>query len=162
MARFKLARLGGQANQFTVGLRWLSSLARSSRSVPLKALRGLGDEPYSVFGLHYGPLKEEDEAIYRQWSNFHPTELLLEDLAGLMMNLDCIVTSDTVTAHLAGALGRPTILLKSTFIDWRWGSVGDQSAWYESMSIIRQRQLMDWSEPIAQLIQQLRERMASH
>ncbi|GEM_PF-3314700 len=162
MARFKLARLRGQANQFTVGLRWLSSLARSSRSVPLKALRGLGNEPYSVFGLHYGPLKEEDEALYQQWSNFHPTELRLEDLAGLMMNLDCIVTSDTVTAHLAGALGRPTILLKSTFIDWRWGSVGDQSAWYESMSIVRQRQLMNWSEPIAQLIQQLRERMASH
>ena len=30
------------------------------------------------------------------------------DTAGVMMNCDLIITSDTSVAHLAGALGRPT------------------------------------------------------
>jgi tetratricopeptide (TPR) repeat protein len=162
MALFKQTASGRQKSQFAIGLRWVSSLARSSRSVPLDTLRALGEQPFSVFGLHHGPLKETDRTLYEQWSNFYPTELVLEDLAGLMMNLDCVVTSDTVTAHLAGALGRPTFLLKSTFIDWRWGYTGTESAWYQSMSIIRQQSLLDWTEPVAQLTEQLCERMAIH
>jgi hypothetical protein len=160
-ALFKQTALSETAKQFVIGLRWASSLARSSRSVPLDALQALSEQPFSVFGLHHGPIKETDQALYEQWPNFYPTELLLEDLAGLMMSLDCIVTSDTVTAHLAGALGRPTLLLKSTFIDWRWGYAESESAWYESMTIIRQQSLMDWAEPVAQLMQHLRRRMAS-
>ena len=162
MGSLKQIALAKQVDQFTIGLRWASSLARSSRSVPLEALQSLGELPFSIFGLHHGPLKETDRALYERWSNFHPTELVLEDLAGLMMNLDCVVTSDTVTAHLAGALGRPTILLKSTFIDWRWGHAEPESVWYHSMTIIRQRSLLDWAEPVAQLIEQLRERRAIH
>ena len=160
MALFKQTELTETTNQFAIGLRWASSLARSSRSVPLDALQTLSEQSFSVFGLHHGPIKETDRALYERWSNFYPTELLLEDLAGLMMSLDCIVTSDTVTAHLAGALGRPTLLLKSTFIDWRWGYAEPESAWYESMTIIRQQSLMDWAEPVAQLMQQLSQRRA--
>ena len=30
-----------------------------------------------------------------------------DDTAGVMVNLDLVITSDTSVAHLAGALGRP-------------------------------------------------------
>jgi ADP-heptose:LPS heptosyltransferase len=111
--------------------------------------------PLTLFGLHYGPIKEADQKLYGQWPNFIATELELIDLAGLMMNLDCIVTTDTMTAHLAGALGRPTFMLKPAFIDWRWGHEGRKSIWYDSMKIFRQKTMQDWDEPIKQVMQDL-------
>jgi ADP-heptose:LPS heptosyltransferase len=37
-----------------------------------------------------------------------------------MQSLDLIVTCDTSIAHLAGALGRPVIVLLQAVADWRW------------------------------------------
>jgi tetratricopeptide (TPR) repeat protein len=159
MAALKQAKIQGKTNQLSIGLRWMSSLARSDRSVPLRNLAPLSEMPVNIFGLHYGPIKIPDQDLYQQWANFHPTELEMDDLAGLMMNLDCIITSDTMTAHLAGALGRSVILLKPCFIDWRWPGNDQQSIWYDSMRIIRQNQPKDWGEPIAELIHVLRERI---
>jgi hypothetical protein len=152
MAMYKQSKVEGKPSQPSIGLRWLSSLARSGRSVPLQDLTPLSQMPINIFGLHHGPVKIPDKALYEQWANFYPTELDMGDLAGLMMNLDCIVTSDTMTAHLAGALGRPTILLKPSFIDWRWPGVGQKSIWYDSMQIVRQIQVKNWSEPISELV----------
>jgi hypothetical protein len=64
-----------------------------------------------------------------------------------------------MTAHLAGALGRPTILLKPTFLDWRWGEDSSQSIWYQSMKIIFQDQFLSWHGSIAQLIEELKRRI---
>jgi hypothetical protein len=155
MATFMQGKIKGKQNQLSIGLRWMSSLARSGRSVPLADLTPLSQMPINIFGLHHGPIKIPDKALYEQWANFYPTELEMDDLAGLMMNLDCIITSDTMTAHLAGALGRPTILLKPSFIDWRWSGTDQQSIWYDSMRIIRQSQVKDWSGPITELVHML-------
>ncbi len=155
MGDYKVRSLGALNHDVTLGLRWLSSLAQSGRSVPLKQLSFLSQLPFHIFGLHHGPIKDSDRELYSQWPNFIPTELELEDLAGLLMHLDCVITTDTMTAHLAGALGRPTILLKPAFIDWRWGSKGDQSLWYQSMQIIRQQKVNDWRCAIAELKQVL-------
>jgi hypothetical protein len=37
-----------------------------------------------------------------------------------MSNLDLVITSDTATAHLAGALGAPAWVPLSYAADWRW------------------------------------------
>jgi ADP-heptose:LPS heptosyltransferase len=157
MAAFKNLKLAGKADQsdMAIGLRWISSMARSGRSIPLDDLQAIAQLPISIFGLHYGPMKQTDQQLYETWPNFYPTELELSDLAGLIMNLDCIVTTDTMTAHLAGALGRPTILLKPVFIDWRWSDTSTQSIWYDSMQVIRQDKIRDWSGAITQLVQEL-------
>jgi hypothetical protein len=159
MGVIKQAHRAASTNPFSIGLRWVSSMARSGRSVPLEELEPLRALPIDIFGLHYGPLTEADKTRYAQWSNFYPTELNIEEVTGLMMNLDCVVTSDTVTAHLAGALGCPTILLKPSFIDWRWGSAGSDSIWYDSMQIIRQETFNDWGLSIAELCQTLHRRL---
>jgi tetratricopeptide (TPR) repeat protein len=158
MAQFKAACKNKSGNQVSIGLRWLSSLARSGRSVPLEELTPLNELPIDLFGLHFGPLANKDKSLYEQWPNFIPTELNIEEVTGLMMSLDCIVTSDTVTAHLAGALGRPTILMKSSFIDWRWGSA---SIWYDSMQILRQETFNQWGLSVASLVKDLHCRMNS-
>jgi tetratricopeptide (TPR) repeat protein len=159
MAAFEQSKIQGNQKRPCIGLRWMSSVARSGRTVPLEDLLPLSQMPVDIFGLHHGPIKNPDKALYEQWANFVPTELAIDDLAGLMMNLDCIVTSDTMTAHLAGALGRPTILLKPSFIDWRWPGNSEQSIWYDSMRIIRQSEFKNWQKPVTQLVQMLKEQL---
>ncbi|MFW2828788.1 hypothetical protein [Sphingomonas sp. ID0503] len=62
-----------------------------------------------------------------------------------------VVTVDTMIAHLAGALGRPTALLLKADPDWRWTPGAATTPWYASMRLYHQTTPGDWSGPIAQL-----------
>lgn len=66
------------------------------------------------------------------------------DTAGIISNLDLVISSDTSVAHLAGALGKPVWLIVNKFPDWRWLLYRNDSPWYSSMRIFRQRYLNDW------------------
>ncbi|MXW11369.1 MAG: tetratricopeptide repeat protein [Synechococcus sp. SB0668_bin_13] len=68
------------------------------------------------------------------------------ETAAMMLNCDLIITMDTVVAHLAGGLGRPTWLLLKKLPEWRWGMEGDTTFWYSSMRLFRQRQRGNWQE----------------
>lgn len=57
---------------------------------------------------------------------------------------DLVITSDTVIAHLAGALARPVWLATSFVPDWRWGRSGETCAWYPTMRLFRQPRRGDW------------------
>ena len=72
------------------------------------------------------------------------------DTARLLAGLDLVLTVDTMVAHLAGALGRPTWLLLHADPDWRWGG-GGRSPWYPGIRQFRQRVPGDWSGPVADL-----------
>jgi ADP-heptose:LPS heptosyltransferase len=72
-----------------------------------------------------------------------PEEML--DTAALMQELDLIVTSDTVTAHLAGALGVPVWVALSTSPDWRWLTQREDSPWYPNMRLFRQGIRGQWA-----------------
>lgn len=58
------------------------------------------------------------------------------DLASYIDQMDVLVTADTATAHLGGALGVPTIVCCHNFAAWQWGN-GDRSPWYDSVRIVR-------------------------
>ena len=74
------------------------------------------------------------------------------DTAGVIMGLDLVITVDTSTAHLAGALGRPVwLLLPAIGCDWRWGVSGETSRWYPSMRLFRQTAAGDWSGVLARV-----------
>ena len=62
-----------------------------------------------------------------------------------MMNCDLIITSDTATAHLAGALGCPTWVALKKVPDWRWMLEQKDSPWYPSMKLYRQKQRENWN-----------------
>jgi tetratricopeptide (TPR) repeat protein len=69
----------------------------------------------------------------------------LQDTAAIMKNLDLVVTNDTVTAHLAGALAVPVWVALPYSAEWRWLTVRDDSPWYPTMRLFRQMRLDDWS-----------------
>ena len=61
-------------------------------------------------------------------------------------NCDLIITSDTVTAHLAGGMGKPTWLLLQAIPDWRWGIDSEKTFWYPSIRLFRQSERHNWLE----------------
>jgi ADP-heptose:LPS heptosyltransferase len=77
------------------------------------------------------------------------------ETAALMSNLDLIISIDTATAHLAGALGRPVWTLLPFGADWRWLLNRADSPWYLTMRLFRQPKPGDWETPIMQVAQAL-------
>jgi ADP-heptose:LPS heptosyltransferase len=73
------------------------------------------------------------------------------DTAFLLDSMDLVVTVDTSTAHLAGALGRPTRLMLPFRGEWRWLTGRDDSPWYPTVRIHRQAYLGDWSDVAAEI-----------
>jgi tetratricopeptide (TPR) repeat protein len=67
-----------------------------------------------------------------------------ENTANLLTGLDLVITVDTALLHLCGALGIPTIGLISYLPDWRWGTEGETTPWYDSVTLARQQELGDW------------------
>jgi ADP-heptose:LPS heptosyltransferase len=69
-------------------------------------------------------------------------------LAALLDCCDLVVSVANTTVHLAGALGRPTIGLLPYFPGWRWLSKGRHCLWYDSVNLLRQDALGDWTSTL--------------
>jgi tetratricopeptide (TPR) repeat protein len=76
--------------------------------------------------------------------------------AAVVATLDLIVSVDTAVAHLAGALDRPCWLLLPHPVEWRWLHGRDDSPWYPSFRLFRQRRHGDWADVIARVAASLR------
>jgi hypothetical protein len=68
-----------------------------------------------------------------------------------MRSLDLVISIDSMSAHLAGALGLPVWTLLPHDADWRWMEERDDSPWYPTMRLFRQRTPNDWAPVIAEL-----------
>lgn len=80
------------------------------------------------------------------------------DTAAAMVALDLVLTSDTSTAHLAGALGVPTWVVLPYAPDWRWPREGDSTPWYPTMRLFRQPAPHAWEPTFAAVEAALRRR----
>ena len=79
------------------------------------------------------------------------------DTAALIANLDLVISIDTATAHLAGAMGKPVWVLLPYVPDWRWFPDRPDSPWYPTMRLYRQPERGDWQTPLAQVLKDLRQ-----
>lgn len=68
-----------------------------------------------------------------------------EDTISILKNVECVITSDTAIAHLAGTLNVKTFLLLSFNPEWRWYIELKHKCFYPNMSIIQQSKFDDWS-----------------
>lgn len=69
--------------------------------------------------------------------------------ASLVASVDLVVTVDTMIAHLAGAMNKPTWLLLKAEPDWRWNPAARSSPWYPSLRLFVQPRAGDWAPVIA-------------
>jgi tetratricopeptide (TPR) repeat protein len=146
-------------HNFKVGLAWSS--AGSIRSCNLSDFKPLaGIEGLSLYSLQKGPGAEQADAppagmeLIRWDREMDLTERFV-DTAALMTNLDLIISVDTSTVHLAGAMGRPVWTLLSAAPDWRWTHEGKQTPWYPTMRLFRQNEQGDWAGVFAQVKESL-------
>jgi len=140
-------------SKFRVGLVWRGNPNHRNdrnRSIPLELLRDLVDiEGAQFFSLQLGPAPAEAE-----WLSSKTIVDLSPDLsnyavtARCLAELDLLITVDTSVAHLAGALGRPVWTLLPVCNDWRWLQDREDTPWYPSMRLFRQKALRNW-RPVA-------------
>jgi hypothetical protein len=88
-----------------------------------------------------------------------PGEDAFVDTAAVMSCLDLVVTSDTSIAHLAGALGVPCWVALKLVPDWRWMLEREDSPYYPSLRLFRQRTRGDWSSVFADIARAVEERL---
>jgi len=90
------------------------------------------------------------------WHDPMPAVRDFADTAAIIANLDLVVSVDTAIAHLAGAMGRRTLMLDRFDHCWRWRPGRSDSPWYPSLTILRQSRRLDWSAPLDRLDATLR------
>jgi len=73
------------------------------------------------------------------------------ETAGVIENLDMVITVDSAVAHLAGAMGKKTWVILPFMADWRWRPDGTDSPWYSTVRLFRQRGMGDWQEVIERI-----------
>jgi len=150
-------------SRFRVGLAWQGNPDHQAdvfRSIPLHELEPLAEErDVQWISVQIGKGSEQ----IRTWQGKSPIHALPSDLdqssgafmdtAAVLQHVDCVVTSDTAIAHLAGALARPTLLMLGYTPDWRWMLHRDDSPWYPTMRLFRQETIGDW-KPVVQRVRQ--------
>jgi hypothetical protein len=116
----------------------------------------------AVPGLHFISVQHEPRAADADMLA-HDSRLVhvgselsdFADSAAVLALTDLVVCVDTSVAHVAGALGRPTMVLLPFQPDWRWTLDRERSPWYPALRLVRQDKPGDWSGAIARLGEQL-------
>jgi ADP-heptose:LPS heptosyltransferase len=72
-----------------------------------------------------------------------------------MRGLDLVISVDSMSAHLAGALGVPTWTLLTQCADWRWMEQRNDTPWYPTMRLFRQAAPGDWGSVLESVSQAL-------
>jgi hypothetical protein len=146
--RQRLAR-----DAFKVGLVWAGNPVNPDpRSRSLELFAPLAD----IGGVSFYGLQKSIEAsqpVPRGMQMAHLGESLTDfaETAAVAVNMDLIISVDTSTAHLAGALGVPVWTLIPSNSDFRWLRDREDSPWYPTMRLFRQRSAGNWTSVIDQI-----------
>ena len=133
--------------KFNIGISWRSFKNRYSneKSLSLINLKNVFEiNNCNFINLQYGDVNSEIDEFSKKtgldiitlpqidlYNNF-------DDVAALLKNLDLFLTVSNSTAHLAGALGIKTIVIKPSnhALFHYWNQSNDQTPWYNSIKLI--------------------------
>ena len=117
----------------------------------------------SFINLQYGDCGEELAAVQRNlgvtihdWDDADPLTDL-DNCAAQVSALDLVISIDNSTVHFAGAVGRPVWTLLPFSPDWRWMLEREDTPWYPSMRLFRQKSFGDWNGVFARVAAALRD-----
>jgi tetratricopeptide (TPR) repeat protein len=168
--RARLAAAAPGARRWCVGLAWSGNPGHGNdrnRSIPLARFEALfratGNDPRIEWHSLQSQVRPSDEAALLALGIVDHRAALDDwaQTAALLSWLDAVVCVDTGVAHLAGALGRPVILLLPDPADWRWLRARADSPWYPGMRLVRRAAGADWSEPLERAGAALAARLAA-
>ena len=143
-----------QKSVLNVGVVWAGRLEHvrdRERSLSLRLLEPLGEVAgIRIHSLQKGPPAEEARSPP---AGLELVDLAAEledfaDTAAVIDRLDLVISVDTSVAHLAGAMGKPVWLMLPRPAEWRWMEDRDDSPWYPTMRLFRQRERGDWADVV--------------
>jgi tetratricopeptide (TPR) repeat protein len=143
------------APKLRVGLVWAGNPDHGSdlkRSIPLDVMAPLLElKDVQFISLQKGGKPGDLERLESEFRMINAGQEFTDfaDTAGMIANLDLVISVDTSVVHLAGALGAPTWTLVAYTPDWRWLLDREDSPWYPSIRIFRQKKNRDWPGVIA-------------
>ena len=144
-----------------VGISWSGSTTHindHNRSMTIDMLA-----PVLSLGIDFHILQTEirpyDEARLKQWPHLHDWRSQLSsfnETAGLVDQLDLVISVDTSVAHLTSALGKPTWVMLPFAPDFRWLLDRPDSPWYPSITLFRQPEAKAWVPVISDITHSLK------
>jgi tetratricopeptide (TPR) repeat protein len=144
-----------------VGLVWSGERSHDNdlnRSLRLETLAPL----FSLSNVTFVSLQHEVREVDAGFLRNHPAIAHIgdrfrdfADTAAAIAQLDAVIAADTAVAHLAGAMGKPLLLLLPFGADFRWLRERSDSPWYPTAKLYRQPAFGDWASVIATLRQDL-------
>jgi predicted O-linked N-acetylglucosamine transferase (SPINDLY family)/ADP-heptose:LPS heptosyltransferase len=162
-------RLAGTGSGLKVGIAWAGNPQHAGdrrRSIAVERFASLLDVPGTRF---YSLQVGERSADLVRLPGAHARGKVIDlapdlktfaDTAAALAHLDFVIAVDTSIVHLAGALGRPCWVMVPFSPDWRWLTEREDSPWYPSLRLFRQRKLSDWDDVLARVRVALAERAA--
>ncbi|MBV8097382.1 MAG: tetratricopeptide repeat protein, partial [Acetobacteraceae bacterium] len=151
----------GNAPRPRVGIAWSGNPKYANdrkRSVPVALLEPLCAAAGSLHVLQKD-VPDADRAVLNSWANVYDHSETIVDLAGtaaMASLMDVIVSVDTSVAHVAGAIAHPVWLMLPFAPDWRWLLKREDSLWYPTARLFRQRALGDWEDVVERVALALR------
>ena len=162
------ARLA-HVNGFRVGIGWQGNKqyrGDRQRSIALEHFAALEAVPgVQLVSLQKGDGARQIASLDRPFSLAQVDDLdstggAFMDTAGILANLDLVITSDTALAHLAGAMGVEVWIALPYAADWRWFRERDDSPWYPTVRLFRQERRGDWQSVFSRIAAELTLRVA--
>lgn len=146
-----------------IGLNWRSFRNKyaNDKSIQLKDLASLFNLPgCTVVNLQYGDTKDEVRAAAAAGLHFNNAVNVdltkdIDGVASLLDACDVIVSVSNSTTHIAGALGKPVLLMLPyrTGKLWYWSEAkGQGSLWYPTVTTFHQSAQGDWAGTIGQVV----------
>ena len=139
--------------KYKIGLSWKSfnNKFATDKSLNLKDFNKIFNlSNCHIFNLQYGDVKNEINSFNKNAKNklleIESLDLFndFEGIASLLKSLDVFVTISNSTAHLAGALGVKTILIKpeNFAVFHYWNQKTDNTPWYNSVSLVDKKNFL--------------------
>ncbi|HXI43852.1 MAG TPA: hypothetical protein VNH83_27975 [Bryobacteraceae bacterium] len=142
-----IGTVDGERIPSSIGIAWSGNrkhLRDAHRSVGIEQFLSLLEHDHTLYAVQNTEL---DEAAERGVVTQGFEDLV--ETAVFMSRLDHIVTVDSAPAHLAGAIGHPSVHLLLPYVsDWRWYNA---KAWYPNVKTYWQDRPGDWASVFAKL-----------
>jgi hypothetical protein len=140
-----------------IGLVWSGGRIHdndANRSLRFETLSPLLDVPDVSFVSLQHDVREGDVSLLDAQTGVVRFDKKFQDFAdtaAAIEPLDAVIAVDTAVAHLAGAMGKPLLLLLPFAADFRWLRERQDTPWYPTAQLYRQPAFGDWQSVIATL-----------
>jgi GT2 family glycosyltransferase len=151
-----------------VGIVWAGSPSHGNnqnRSCTIKYFTQLTKiDGVRLYGLQKGEAAEQVEELADEMTitNLGTEFEDFTDTGAVIENLDLVISVDTSVLHLAGAMGKPVWALLPFAPEWRWMLNRQDSPWYPTMKLFRQKKWGQWVPVFQNVAEELRTVAARH